>query len=451
MPRSLSTVPWISSAPIGLRLVLHPNGQNSAASPSCPLAINQTGLIGYSFNLICAMAQAHFFTGNQSIANKWAPAIVSMLDWADSKIENGLFTLNNSAYVGDWNYYDPPQTGASAKFNTLYAYSLQQSRPLLQAAGVNTTVYDVRLDNLRKAINDRLWNSTLGAYVLSSEIADGFAQDAQAFAILAGVPQSNGISPSSILQMMDEKLLLDAGHWPFRTRLLLTDFPARSVRTHRLTIFALRSRSAMEIGPRGCWRACGHLWPIPRTLITQTACGRLSIPTALRALVRVPPCATAGVLGPLPTQQARSGCDSTAPGFEEWQVKPVTLDLASATGRQPTPRGGIKVLWIFDNDLLRMEIDGPEGGKIYLPQPLRIALEDSTFDVNGKIIGADEFRSAFLDAFPFSSGRTEAQNRFMLLLANEGRQQSDLIEMSSLRKSTNRTFASTLRRSGRSG
>lgn len=370
-----------------------------------PLAINQTGLIGYSFNLICAMTQAHFFTGNQSIADKWAPAIVSMLDWADSKIENGLFTLNDSAYVGDWNYYDPPQTGASAKFNTLYAYSLQQSRPLLQAAGINTTVYDVRLDNLRKAINDRLWNSTLGAYVLSSEIADGFAQDAQAFAILAGVPQSNGISPSSILQMMDEKLLLDAGPLAFSNETAAYGFSSKI--SPYASSYHLRAALQVGDGDRAK-RLLESMWSsmADPSNANYTNC----------MWETVNPDGTPGLgqgtslchgWGAGPTSELNKyvlGVTPTAPGFEEWQVKPVTLDLASATGRQPTPRGSIKVSWTFDNDLLRMEIDGPEGGKIYLPQPLRIALEDSTFDVNGKIIGADEF--------PVSvSGRISIQQR----------------------------------------
>ncbi len=357
-----------------------------------PLPINATGLIGYSFNLICAMAQAHYFSGNQSIATTWAPAVVSMLDWADSKLQDGLFTLNDSSLVGDWNYYDPPQTGASAKFNSLYAYALQQSTPLLKAAGVDATVYEARLDSLRKAIHDRLWNSTLGAYALSSEIADGFAQDAQAFAILAGVPQSNGISPEAILQTMEQKLLLDAGPLAFSNETVAHGF-ARKISPYA-TSYHLRA--ALEVGDGGtAKKLLKSLWApmVDPSNANYTNC----------IWETLNPDGTPGLgqgtslchgWGAGPTSELNKhllGITPTALGFEEWQVKPITLDLASAAGRQPTPKGTIHVSWRFDNELLRMEMDGPKGGKVYLPQPLRIGPDVSAFHVNGKSIAADEF------------------------------------------------------------
>ncbi|CAI6342569.1 unnamed protein product [Periconia digitata] len=154
----------------------------------------RTGLIGYSFNLVCAMAQVYYMSGNETFAKKWAPSIVSMLNWADSKLENDR---------------------CQRKVQQPYAYSLQQSTSILKAVGVDTTLYETRLTNLRKAINNRLWNPELGAYSLSSEISNGFAQDAQAFAILANVPQSGNISAAALLQTMEKKLLLNAGPLAF--------------------------------------------------------------------------------------------------------------------------------------------------------------------------------------------------------------------------------------------
>jgi hypothetical protein len=85
---------------------------------------NMTGFIGYSFNLLTGLAQSYVVTGDVDFAKKWAPAVVRMLDWADSQVRGGLFTLDDASLTGDWNYYDPSQTGASSKFNAVYAYSL---------------------------------------------------------------------------------------------------------------------------------------------------------------------------------------------------------------------------------------------------------------------------------------------------------------------------------------
>jgi hypothetical protein len=338
------------------------------------------------------MAQVYYMSGNKTFATKWAPSIVSMLNWADLKLENGLFTLNDSSLVGDWNYYDPPQTGASAKFNNLYAYTLQQSTSLLKAAGVNTTVYEVRLTNLRKAINERLWNPKLGAYSLSSEISNGFAQDAQAFAILAGIPQSGNISAVTLLQTMEKKLLLDAGPLAFSPETAEYGF-ARKISPYassyhlRAAFDAGEGDAAMKLLKK-LWAPMANpsnknytncMW---ETLNPDGTPG-LGLGTSL-----------CHGWGAGPTSELNKyvlGVTPTAAGFKKWQVKPLTLDLESVKGRQPTPQGPIDVSWSFNNGLLQMEVDGPEGGEIYLASPLRTSSLLSIFRVNGKTVPVNDF------------------------------------------------------------
>ncbi len=357
-----------------------------------PLPVNTTGLIGYSFSLVCAMAQAHYFNGNQSFAAKWAPVIVSMLDWADSKLQNGLFTLNDSSLVGDWNYYDPPQTGASAKFNSLYAYSLQQSTSLLQAAGVNTTVYETRLVDLRKAIHERLWNATLGAYAVSSEIMDGFAQDAQAYAILAGVPQSNGVAPATILNTMEKNLLLPAGPLAFSNETVAHGF-ARKISPYASSYHL---RAALEVGESDVAKTLlKSLWaPManPSNANYTNCMWEVLNPDGTPGLGQGTSLCHGWGAGP--TSELNKyvlGVTPTSPGFESWQVKPVTLGLTSVSGRQPTPKGAIDVKWAFNHNLLEMEVDGPEGGEIHLPSQLRTDVGRSSFKVNGKTVAAEDF------------------------------------------------------------
>ncbi|PRP84670.1 glycoside hydrolase family 78 protein [Planoprotostelium fungivorum] len=65
---------------------------------STPLNVNLTGLIGYSFNLLTAIAQNYQTRGNVSLARTWAPKVVSMLDWADSQAASGLFNLTTPSF-----------------------------------------------------------------------------------------------------------------------------------------------------------------------------------------------------------------------------------------------------------------------------------------------------------------------------------------------------------------
>lgn len=54
----------------------------------------------------------------------------------------------------------------------------------------------------------------------------------------------------------------------------------------------------------------------------------------------------------------------------------LAVGLASASGRLPTPRGGVNVDWLFDGDgLLSMVVEAPPGlsGNVFPPYPLRIA------------------------------------------------------------------------------
>lgn len=179
-----------------------------------PLASNMTGLIGYSFNFITALAQNYENSGDTAFAAKWAPKATKMLDWAHSQTDNGLFSITDPSFGGDWNYYDPTQTGVVGKFNSLYAYSLLQTFPLLKAAGIDVSKYEKRLDDLRISINANLWSERMGAYILSNDSRDAFAQDANALAILAGLPSGN-ISASRVLSTLSTELFLPAGPLAF--------------------------------------------------------------------------------------------------------------------------------------------------------------------------------------------------------------------------------------------
>ncbi|OBS20218.1 hypothetical protein FPOA_06604 [Fusarium poae] len=373
-----------------------PNAKIQQAPLPQPLDINITGLIGYSFNLLNGLATNYEVLGNKTFANEWAPRAVSMLEWAHSQLVDGVFTIDDASLAGDWNYYDPPQTGASTKFNALYAYSLQKLEKFLKAGGVSTGKYQTRLKNLRKAVHKHLWNETMGAYVLSSEIKTGFSQDANALAILAGIPQSNGISAGSLLKTMEAELQLPAGPLAFSSGTVKSGF------AQKISPFssAYHLRAAFESGDQHTAKQLlKTLWaPMANpakanytntfweTLDTDGTPG-LGIMTSLCHGWAAGPTAE--------LSKWVLGVQVDKPRFAEWKVQPTLLGLEWARGHVPTEKGTIEVDWKLVSNLLHMKVrvvgDKGTSGTVYLPQLLPVACEDSVFKVNGKVVKKNKF------------------------------------------------------------
>jgi hypothetical protein len=80
------------------------------------------------------------------------------------------------------------------------------------------------------------------------------------------------------------------------------------------------------------------------------------------------------------------GATPLTPGWKELKVAPQTLGLRSAAGKVPTLHGAIEIEWWFDEeDLLTLKVEAPARlhGKVFLPQPLLIASNETVFIVDG--------------------------------------------------------------------
>ncbi|SPJ82353.1 related to alpha-L-rhamnosidase C [Fusarium torulosum] len=361
-----------------------------------PLDVNITGLIGYSFNFLNGLATNYEVLGNVSFAEEWAPRVAKMLDWAHSRLVKGLFTIDDASFAGDWNYYDPPQTGASTKFNALYAYSLQQTNKLLKDGGIDTSVYQDRLRKLRKAVHSQLWNKTLSAYVLSNDITTGFSQDANALAILAGIPQSNNISTKSLLSTMEAELQLPAGPLAFSNGTIEAGF------AQKISPFssAYHLRAAFESGDDNAARLLlKTLWaPMadPKHANYTNCFWETLDPDGTPGLGIMTSLCHGWAAGPTAELSKHVlGVKAIKPGFAEWKVEPMTLGLGWAKGRVPTEKGTIEVEWKFTSDLLHMKVRvvGDKGtlGTVHLPQPLLVPAERSVIKVNGRVANGTSF------------------------------------------------------------
>jgi hypothetical protein len=357
--------------------------------------INMTGLIAYSFSLLSAMGEYVLISGDVAAAKAYAPAASRMLDWAASQtLSNGLFNLSDASFGGDWNYYDPVQSRIVTKFNVVYALALQEVIPMLAVAGVNTTRYQKNLDSLRRSIDEHLYNKTNNAYMVSEAQSQGIAQDANAIAILADIPQGNH-TKLNISQTMARLLFVEHGALPFSNS--TTGFskiisPFASSYHLRAAFAAHDAESAKHL--------LDHLW-VPMTLQTNANYSGcfwealdLDGEPGLGAGTSLCHAWSSGPTAELTRYVL--GVQAVTPGFRTWRITPQSLGLDWAKGSQPTPFGKITVAWRYDEQgLVSMSVVTPSGtrGTVSLPSPMVGLKTDSTIVtvVNGRVVHDHDF------------------------------------------------------------
>jgi hypothetical protein len=363
-----------------------PTAKIQQAPLSKPIDANITGLIGYSFNLVTAVASFYQQTGNLSVAREWAPKIVRMLAWAESQVlpDTGLFNISQIAFGGDWNYYDPAQDGVVTKFNMVYAYALQSSLTLLGDVGVDTEPYSSRLYALRIAINTHLWSDNLQAYYLSGSIMDGFGQDSNALAILAGVTDSSHTS----VQVLDTMTELSTPNGPlaFSSGAISAGFQ-KFISPYAS---AYHLRAALSVGDtKVAKELLENLWyPMADPARTNyTGCFWETLDAdgqpGLGSTTSLCHAWGAGPTGELSTYVL--GIQAAKPGFREWRVSPITLGLTWAFGKIPVPGGEIAVAWNATEDsITALNLTSPSetSGTIALPIPPT----NMTWTMNSKAI-----------------------------------------------------------------
>ncbi|KAI2788402.1 hypothetical protein POX_e06418 [Penicillium oxalicum] len=364
---------------------------------------NVTGLLSYSFSLASAMAQYYSHTGDTSFLQHWAPRIARLFDWADSQmLPNGLFNVSNAMFGGDWDYYDPSLDGVVAKFNLVYAYSLAQWLPFMADGGLNTTVYESRLQSLRSAINTHLWSETLQAFYLADSHQDFFSQEANALAILSGT--ANTTRSRTILSSMSRDLLVPAGALAF------SNSSASSGWTQKISPYASGYHLKAAFHANDTLTAKHLLNTIWETMsdpkhANYTGCTwetlnadgtpGLGDSTSL--------CHTWGSGPTADLSRHVLGVQTVTPGFKTWKVAPQTLDLNWARGAHPTPLGPIQVHWRFDSEgLFFMNVTAPANtqGTIYLPSNMAKPLKTC------RVVYGSKVEKSCAESFTVCGGQT---------------------------------------------
>jgi alpha-L-rhamnosidase len=357
----------------------------------------------YSMYWVMNMADYYLYTGDSSFVSQEWSAIANELAWNAQQVNSqGLFTTDSSD--GDtWHYYDGALTGVVAEFNMLYYRTLTAGVLLANAAGHSdlASTYQTRANALKSAINQYLFNSSTGAYNISTTQTGAVPQDANAFAVLYGVAPASQVS--GILSTMSSTLKTTYGE-------LDVSQPASNGGYTQL------------ISP---FVSSYDLWARFQSGDTTDAMNLLTsewghMATADPASTAWEQMATNGTPGSggvsdehgwstgstSALSQYVLGVSPVQPGYQSWQIKPQPGSQPWAEGQVPTPHGAIVVQWGQDTTNqqfdLQAQVPASTNGTLAIP----ISSQQATVQVNGQVVWSN---GSFQAAPGITSGQSDGQ------------------------------------------
>ncbi len=337
----------------------------------------------YSMYWVMNLADYYLYTGDSGfISQEWS-AVANELAWNAQQVNSqGLF-VTNSNDGDDWHYYDGAQVGAIAEFNMLYYETLNAGTLLANATGhaSQAATYQSQAAALKSAINQYLFNSTTGAYNISTTQTGAVPQDANAMAVLFGAASASQVS--GILSTMSQTLHTTYGE------LDVSQPSSNGGYTQLISPFVssyelwARFQSDDTIDAMNLMTTeWGHMvtadpgstdW---EQMTTNGTLGGGNVSAehgwstgATTALSRY-------VLGVAPVQ----------PGYQTWQIKPQPGTQPWAEGQVPTPYGTIAVQWgqnaVSQQFELQVQVPANTSGTIAVP----ITSSQATVVVNGATV-----------------------------------------------------------------
>lgn len=381
-------------------------------SPSYPV-INAAGLTNetgpysatYSMYFVLGALDHLMFSGDRAFAKSLWPAIQRQLAWNATRLDSrGLFITRDGVDGADWDFYDPDKAGAITEYNVIYYRALLAAAEIGDAIGQASAAasYRAQAGTLRNAINTAMYDATRGVYRISDSVPV-IAQDANALAILAGVPPASEV-PRILSAMKGALWTTPYGPMPFNDPfwkpVISTFISGYEAQAHYI---ANDSANAEQL--------------------IHTVFGRLANPANLQytgtmwenvgadgtpGLGSTTSLSHAWATGAVSALSGYAlGIRPTAPGFDAWlvQAHPGTLDWA--VGQAPTPHGALAVKWAGERGVgqFAMEVSAPPGtsGTVAVPT---YGATNPIVDVNGTTVWRN---GAFVAGAGIASATTDGQ------------------------------------------
>lgn len=335
------------------------------------------------------------YSGDTGYAKTHYPNLVKVLnDWYPSVTDSrGLLDkgMNGTSGYGDYAFL--PRSGEVTYYNALYVWALKDAAAMATSLGqtADATAWTQRAQTVSAAINEYLWDPSVGAYLDSTTGQVSHPQDGNGIAIIAGV--ADQARATSVLNYLAANTALPYGNAFTDNDSLVSDGNQR--------VYAFTSFPEIEARFLTPGQSASALDEIDRLYgwmythdpgITDwegISTGGSPYESAYTSMAHgwstgVVPELTNDLLGASPT----------GPGFSTWSVQPHPASVTWAEGQLPTPHGDLDVSWRQGaGGQFTLRVTAPRGtsGDITVP----VAGAGAEVIVDGRIAWDDGSRQAF--------------------------------------------------------
>jgi alpha-L-rhamnosidase len=327
----------------------------------------------YSTDVVNDIATYYLYTKDLAFVRAQWPMITRELAYDRSLVDNRGLLVTNNQNGQDWDYYDGEKIGEVTAFNDIYYEALVNAATMADALGqsAEAAFYQLAGTQVRGAINQYLFNPSLGVYGMSNLEPDVVAQDANALAVQFGIPPAT--EGLAILQRM-ERLLPATPNGP-------EAFTANSSYRTQISPFITNDEVAamFDTGQTdGAIDLIEQLWghmdaPGPDDSRADWELVAADGAPGFGANTSLAHGWASGATAQLSNQVL--GVGPTGAGFTQWSIDPHPGTLTWAEGEVPTPVGAISVDWAQDvrTGGFTLEARSPSGttGTISVPVPSR--------------------------------------------------------------------------------
>lgn len=331
------------------------------------------GLLDYQDLFLAGVADYYRYTGKSEQLKPYWPKIKAL---AAAKL--AFIDPYSGLVASSPDFTDPPGNFLGPVNGTavtaVFAYALKELVPLARAVGdtASATLYEDTAASLVQAINDKLWNPTLGTYSLSLEAPSNYSLTAIGWAILAGAANSTQVT-SSFAKL--DALRCGIGYRTISSEACTAAYQL-SPNTNGFLLNALfKAQRDLGVGNLTIARAqLEDFWPamISRNEYYSGASWEYIHPDGSPGIDRYT--SLSHPWGAAPTYVLPEyvlGISATGAGYETWTFTPMLegLDLEFAEGTVVTAFGDIRASWRVRGEMLVVETNVPRGTSATLVLP----------------------------------------------------------------------------------
>jgi hypothetical protein len=332
------------------------------------------GLLDYQDLFLAGIADYYRYTGQLEQLKQYWPNIKAL---AAAKMEfidpySGLVAASPDFKPGQISNFLGPANGTAV--TAVHAYALKELAPLARALGdtVSATLYEDTSASLIQAINNKLWNPSLGTYSLSLDAPSNYSLTAIGWAILAGAANTSQVTSS--FAKLDE-LRCGIGYKTISSEACTDDYQL-SPNTNGFLLNALfkAQRDLGVVNLTIVRTLLEDFWP---AMLTQNeyysgASWEYVHPDGSPGLNRFT--SLSHPWGAAPTYVLPEyvlGISATGAGYKSWTFTPMLegLDLEFAKGTVVTAYGDINASWKVKGEVLVVETNVPRGTSATLVLP----------------------------------------------------------------------------------